>query len=135
MSKVRFTYNDLVEVRFRGQGRVLFIGQLRHLNDDSIWYGIKLNKKKGNHDGRIGEHKYFKCKSQHGIHVRVGHLKPIIEHNHNSLTQNKYTQSATGADRFLQESTDFDVKSNKNVLKKKRSTKVYKYNILIYLCN
>eukprot|EP01083_Nonionella_stella_P215848 776473_1 len=43
----RFTVNDDVEVRFRGIGKIKFIGALEHTKEMGVWYGIHLIERRG----------------------------------------------------------------------------------------
>ena len=61
---------DIVKVKMHNEqlmGKVLFIGDVE--DDTKVRYGIRLDEKKGKHDGRQGHRRYFRCAPEHGILV------------------------------------------------------------------
>ena len=72
--KTRFTIEDNVELRFRGPGKIQFIGPLEHTKELGVWYGIRLKDRRGRHDGTVNGVKYFECAAQYGLHCRCSYL-------------------------------------------------------------
>eukprot|EP00485_Elphidium_margaritaceum_P022907 CAMPEP_0202710608 /NCGR_PEP_ID=MMETSP1385-20130828/22566_1 /ASSEMBLY_ACC=CAM_ASM_000861 /TAXON_ID=933848 /ORGANISM="Elphidium margaritaceum" /LENGTH=1085 /DNA_ID=CAMNT_0049370179 /DNA_START=85 /DNA_END=3342 /DNA_ORIENTATION=+ len=70
----RFGIDDQVEVKFRGVGQIRFIGNLEHIKQMGVWYGIQLKDRSGRHDGTVNGVKYFECAPQYGLHCRCNHL-------------------------------------------------------------
>ncbi|CAF2773039.1 unnamed protein product [Rotaria sp. Silwood2] len=52
----------------------------------SVWYGVELDLPDGLHDGflSVDGQRYFQCKPQHGVFVRIQNLKKL--HNNDRLT-------------------------------------------------
>lgn len=109
--KTRFTIEDKVEVRFRGIGKIKFIGNLEHTKEMGIWYGIQLKERRGRHDGTVNSVKYFECAAQYGLHCRQNHLK-LVEPD--KQKQNKAIPSQSeNRPRLRQSINDKSSKSNK----------------------
>eukprot|EP01084_Bolivina_argentea_P304373 525629_1 len=83
----RFTINDKVQVRYKGDGYIKFIGNLQHKKKDmGIWYGIQLTKQNGRHDGTVDNVKYFQCQPQYGLICRQSHL--TLRHSNDEQKSN-----------------------------------------------
>ncbi|KAL7671371.1 hypothetical protein ACOME3_006271 [Neoechinorhynchus agilis] len=58
-------------------GNVRFIGQTDF--KPGIWIGVELDTKDGRNDGVLMGTRYFTCKEDHGVFVRIDKVKPEIE--------------------------------------------------------
>eukprot|EP01084_Bolivina_argentea_P121734 215724_1 len=55
------------------QGQIYFMGAIE--DKDGLFYGIKLNEKKGKNNGTVKEVKYFECENEYGIFVQPHKIK------------------------------------------------------------
>ena len=53
------------------RGRVAFVGDVAGIPGVGPWLGVVLDEPVGKNDGSVGGKKYFDCKSNCGIFVRV----------------------------------------------------------------
>lgn len=99
-ASTRFTIEDKVEVRFRGIGKIKFVGNLEHTKEMGVWYGIQLKERRGRHDGTVNGVKYFECASQYGLHCRQNHLKLVEQdkqQNKSILSQSKDDEASSSS--------------------------------------
>jgi hypothetical protein len=57
------------------RGTVKWVGEGKFA--PGTWIGIELNTPDGKHDGEVKGHRYFKCKSKHGVMLKPSQVKKI----------------------------------------------------------
>ena len=92
----RLTIGDRVTVWYRGKATIKFIGTLQHYQDESVWYGIELDDRKGQHDGTVKGIEYFKCAAQYGMFCRQNQLTLIEDEKNHSLNSRKSSKKVSG---------------------------------------
>ena len=77
MSSVSF--GDLVRLKDSRVGTVRFIG--RTTVKKTIYYGIQLKVKTGEHDGCMHSRRFFKCNDKYGVFVERSDIVKVIKHH------------------------------------------------------
>ena len=75
-------------------GIVKYIGPVHFFPLNQVCYGVALNNAKGNHDGKLQNQRYFKCKNNHGIICKVDQIEEVIPNIHylKQLLLDKYVK-------------------------------------------
>ena len=94
----RLTIEDRVKHHFRGKATIKFIGILQHYQDDSVWYGIELDDRKGQHDGTLKGFQYFQCAAQYGMFCRQNQLTLIEDEKDSPLNAQKSHKKGRASD-------------------------------------
>ncbi|KAH9248695.1 hypothetical protein BASA81_013629 [Batrachochytrium salamandrivorans] len=74
----------------RCMGELKYTGQFE-VGSDAIWYGVRLDRPLGTHNGTAKGIKYFECEPNHGILVR--HSKVTVVKHHNASKTRGVTTS------------------------------------------
>lgn len=69
-----FPVNSRVKLDDGRVGTVMYVGGTHWGRPGAVWYGIKLRRMKGKHDGKVRGRRYFMCKPGYGVFVKRGRI-------------------------------------------------------------
>eukprot|EP01084_Bolivina_argentea_P242235 406436_1 len=119
-----YMLQDKVVLTKEREGIIHYIGKRK--DKAGVWFGIAIsNKKKGKHNGTVGDVTYFKCKTNRGIFVKskqILHNNREIKRQVSSRTKPK-TKTKSRSKHKRTESSPMDSKTKPKLKNRKRKTK------------